>query len=135
MVLTAAIAAVGGLLIQLAKQRSEQQRRVFDTLLKPLFEGVETVHLEYRKMFLDVFHALAAIPSEENLGSANDSATLREIVVANKARLGLINVRKENENFRDVVRQDAAEFLEAAPGQEAKRFIYAIIRYFLDDHY
>lgn len=129
-----AIGTVAVLLIEWKRHKTDRAEQFFDRIAHPIFEQMHEVHAEYRRMFLDVLRANDDADTKDILGARDEVNTAAKVALANAQRRKLLDARKENAGFRDELRQDAAEYLLVAPNTEAKRFMYSIIRYFLDDY-
>lgn len=113
------------------------RRQVLDDIVTPLQEAVTRVHLEYHRSFVAAQRALpkrthdnqwvsaAGIPlSAENLTDVLDG--VREAVTEQS---------RSHEIIRHKFRADAGEMLRHVSGGAEKRYVLAVIHYFLDEHY
>jgi len=139
--LTTALPALKSLsewLLKLATARSGERKAVVEALVKPLHADFQKVHGHYAGVLRRLDEALpvggpglgwlvAGSPTEL------DDAQAATAVRAAKAKFD--EARKGEEQARYWLRTHAREILVSAPGEEERRYLYAILVYFLEEHY
>lgn len=122
---------------QLLEIQSKHRREVFTQILEPLFVQVEKVHSFYEQLCCN---ASQSLPYKDEDGSwqVRDknrskflSAAIDEYV--EKVKQDFADGREQNCYVRDEVRVNAKELLSAVVEVPEKRFLLAVIYYFLEE--
>lgn len=111
----------------LRNQRKEEgSQRRFDLLIRPLFDQLQVVHLDYSQILRKVRRELL------RTGDMDPAAGLAAAEAAVEA---LEHDRTRQEGVRDRLRTNAGGMLSALKDKMERRFVYAIIVYFQEnDH-
>jgi len=134
-----AVKMIYELLSRLIRIKYERRRKIFDDILKPISEKFILVNAEYRTMFNAT---LDKIPLHYDKDKTHWFLPNGEIVQEDNSKLGqhiqilkneFLTKRSEREHIRDELRYRAHTILAAVKGQEERRFLLALLYYFLED--
>lgn len=133
--MTETIRLVYEIIRELITGRAKSRRDLYDALLKPLYDGMGTVHTEYRRMFLNA----EALLQESEIGAEGGTSEPSDakLVVARRskacqaARDYLVREREQNITFRFDLRERTRGMMEAVSNDTDRRFLISVLCYFL----
>jgi hypothetical protein len=137
-VLVESIKSLFELLARLVSIKYERRRRIFDEVLAPLYDKFLKVDVEYVEMFNST---LKKIPSQfignswDIEGKIVDTDSIEFTRHIRSLKDDFLEKRAQREGFRDTLRAEASTILSAVGHEEERRFLLALLYYFLDEGY
>ena len=117
-------------LFKLKEYRDERLRRVYQDLLKPAFEQLQSIHLDYLKMFEQAASLLPAADRPPAEGARGEHDAGGYVSRMSDAAEYLRRQRIEFEPVRTRLRSLTKELATARLTPEAAGFVGAVLRYF-----
>ena len=131
-----ALKSLADWLLKLASARGGERRFRFETLVKPLHASLQEAHLDYAGAMKELRRALPAGGPGIGWrvdGAAHELDDAQALAAIGEAKRRFDRARLAREPMREWLRLHAREILLSAPGEEERRYLHAILLYFIEE--
>jgi hypothetical protein len=108
------------MLERLIRSSVDERRTRYNELISPLYDQLQVIHLDYVEMFC---HVMSMLPQTASAETAD--------LKVQAAKDEFESRRLQREGVRDSLRYQSGYLLRAAKSEEERRFLLALIYYFL----